>query len=129
MERVVITGIGLVTPVGVGNRPTFDALLEGKSGAAPIEQFDAHDGFPSRFACEVKNYDPAEYMPRKKIKEAARFITFSMGATKLAFQDSGLELSEEERERAGCFIGVGLGGLERLEHVKMVLEQSGSETR
>ncbi len=125
MERVVITGQGLVTPVGIGTAETWNALLEGQSGAGPIEQFEVTDDFPSRFACEVKGFDPAQYMPRKKIKEVARFITFSMGATKLAFEDAGLELAEEERDRAGCFIGVGLGGLENLERVKMILEKRG----
>ncbi|MGE0327943.1 MAG: beta-ketoacyl-ACP synthase II, partial [Polyangiaceae bacterium] len=67
----------------------------------------------------------AEFMPRKKLKEVARFITFSMGATMLAFQDAGLELTEAERDRAGCFVGVGLGGLENLERVKMILETKG----
>ena len=99
MERVVITGIGLITPNGIGTEATWQSLLKGESGAAPITQFEVTDEYPSRFACEVKGYDPAEYMPRKKLKEVARFITFSMGATKLAFQDSGLELTDAERDR------------------------------
>lgn len=125
MERVVITGIGLVTPNGVGTQATWESLLRGESGVGPITQFEVTPDYPSRFAAEVKNFDPGEYMPRKKLKEVARFITFAMAATKLAFEDSGLELTDAERERAGCFIGVGLGGLENLERVKMVLEQKG----
>ncbi|MGE3675632.1 MAG: beta-ketoacyl-ACP synthase II [Polyangiaceae bacterium] len=125
MERVVITGIGLITPNGIGTEATWQSLLKGESGAGPITQFEITDEYPTRFACEVKDYDPAEFMPRKKLKEVARFITFSMGATKLAFQDAGLELTEAERDRAGCFVGVGLGGLENLERVKMILETKG----
>jgi 3-oxoacyl-[acyl-carrier-protein] synthase II len=125
MERVVITGIGLVTPNGVGTDPTWRSLIAGESSAGPITQFPIDDRYPSRFACEVKNFDPAEYMEKKKIKEVTRFITFSMGATKLAFADAGLELTEEERDTTGVFIGVGLGGLENLERCTLVLEHKG----
>ncbi len=125
MERVVITGLGLVTPNGIGTEATWQSLLRAESSAAAITQFEVRSDYPSRFACEVKGYEPGDFMPRKKLKEVARFITFAMGATRMAFEDSGLELSEEERDRAGCFIGVGLGGLENLERVKMVLEEKG----
>jgi 3-oxoacyl-[acyl-carrier-protein] synthase II len=125
MERVVITGIGLVTPNGVGTDPTWRSLVAGESSAAPITLFEIDDRYPSRFACEVKGFDPAAFMEKKKIKEVTRFITFSMGATKLAFADAELELTDEERETTGSFIGVGLGGLENLERCTLILEHKG----
>ncbi|MFO0566515.1 MAG: beta-ketoacyl-ACP synthase II [Polyangiaceae bacterium] len=125
MERVVVTGLGLVTPSGIGNDATWRSLLAGESAAGPITQFDADERYPSRFACEVKGYDPAEYMDRKKIKEVTRFITFAMGATKLALASANLELTEEERDTTGVFIGVGLGGLENLERYTLTLEHKG----
>ncbi|MCL4756244.1 MAG: beta-ketoacyl-[acyl-carrier-protein] synthase II, partial [Myxococcales bacterium] len=125
MERVVVTGIGLVTPNGIGTEPTWRSLVAGQSAAGPITQFEADERYPTRFACEVKGYDPAEHMDRKKIKEVTRFITFAMGATKMALADAALELSEEERDTTGVFIGVGLGGLENLERCTLTLEHKG----
>ena len=125
MERVVITGMGWVTPNGVGTEETWRSLTRGESAAGPITLFPIDERYPSRFACEVKGYDPALYMDRKKIKEVTRFITFAMGATKLALEDAKLELSEAERETTGVFIGVGLGGLENLEKHTLILDQKG----
>jgi 3-oxoacyl-[acyl-carrier-protein] synthase II len=131
MERVVVTGIGVISPNGVGTDATWDSLLRGESGVGPITQFEATPDFTTRFAAEVKNYPAEQYMPKKKLKEVSRFITFAMGATKLALQeagllgDNGIALSEEQRLRAGCFIGVGLGGLESLERVVLVLHNKG----
>ncbi len=125
MERVVITGIGLVTPSGIGTDVTWKSVLEGQSAAAPITLFDADERYATRFACEVKNFEPSEFMERKKLKEMTRFIPFALAATKLAFADAGLELSDEERETTGVFIGVGLGGLENLERCTLVLEHKG----
>lgn len=124
MERVVVTGLGLVTPMGIGNEPTWEALLEGKSGIAPITLFDA-SAFATRIAGEVKDFDPVLFMPRKKLKECGRFITLSLAATKLAIEDAGLDLTEEEKDTTGCFIGVGLGGLERIERVHSVMLERG----
>lgn len=125
MERVVVTGLGLVTPNGIGTRPSWESLLAGQSAAAPITQFEISDDFASRFACEVKDWQPTDFVAKKKVKEMARFITFAMAASKMAIEDAGLELSDEERDRAGCFIGVGLGGLEKLELVKETLMKRG----
>ncbi len=125
MERVVVTGIGLVTPNGIGNDNTWQSLINGKSGVGPITLFEANETFPTRIAAEVKNFDAAEFMERKKIKEVARFITFAMASTKLALDQADLRLTDEERERAGVFIGVGLGGLENLERCTLTLEHKG----
>ncbi|MCC6214470.1 MAG: beta-ketoacyl-ACP synthase II [Polyangiaceae bacterium] len=124
MERVVITGVGLVTPCGVGTEETWAAVCGGRSGAAPITLFDAKD-FSTRFACEVKGFDPAAWVDKKKLKEMCRFIPFSLAATKLALAQAALDLTDEEREDAAVFVGVGLGGLEALERITLVVEHKG----
>jgi 3-oxoacyl-[acyl-carrier-protein] synthase II len=125
MERVVITGIGLVTPVGVGTHETWRALLAGESGIGPITRFDASQ-FRARIAGEVKGWDPSRWIDKKKQKEMDRFTEFSVGAAAMAFEDAKLELTDRERERAGCFIGVGLCGLATLEKTKETVMTKGS---
>ncbi|HEV8245994.1 MAG TPA: beta-ketoacyl-ACP synthase II [Polyangiaceae bacterium] len=125
MERVVVTGIGLVTPNGIGTENSWQSLINGQSGVGRITLFDANETYATRIAAEVKNFDAAQFMERKKIKEVARFITFAMAATKMALDQADLKLSDEERERAGVFIGVGLGGLENLERCTLTLEHKG----
>lgn len=124
MERVVVTGMGLVTPVGLSTETTWNALLNGQSGAGPITSFDASN-HACRIAAEVRDFDAAAFMPRRKIKEGSRFIHLALAASKMALEDAGTQLSEEERLRAGCFIGVGLGGLENLERLTLVLHEKG----
>jgi 3-oxoacyl-[acyl-carrier-protein] synthase II len=124
MERVVITGIGLVTPNGIGTAETWRSIVGGESGIAPITLFDATE-YSSRFAGEVKNFEPTQFIEKKKVKEMARFVQLSMAASKLAIQDGHLELSDEDREKAGCFIGVGLGGLEGIEAMGRKLLEKG----
>jgi 3-oxoacyl-[acyl-carrier-protein] synthase II len=126
MERVVVTGLGLVTPVGIGTEVSWQSVLAGKSGVRTITAFDSQK-YSCKIAAEVSNFDAAEFMPRRKIKEMCRFTQFSMAATKMAIEDAGLELTEEERLRAGCFIGVGLGGLENLERVTLMLNEKGPD--
>jgi 3-oxoacyl-[acyl-carrier-protein] synthase II len=125
MERVVITGIGLVTPLGIGTSETWRALLAGESGIGPITRFDCSQ-FRVRIAGEVKGWDPSRWIDKKKNKEMDRFTEFAVGAAALAFDDAKLELSERERERAGCFIGVGLCGLATLDKTKETVMAKGS---
>jgi 3-oxoacyl-[acyl-carrier-protein] synthase II len=125
MERVVVTGMGLVTPCGLGNAPTLTALMEGRSGVGPIRAFDATEDFATRFAAEVDGFEPTDFVPKKKLKETSRFIQFALAASKLAVEDAGLDLTDEERERTGCFIGVGLGGLDRFAEVSYALRDKG----
>jgi 3-oxoacyl-[acyl-carrier-protein] synthase II len=125
MERVVVTGIGLVTPVGTGTEATWQSLIEGKSGAGPITQFETNDEYPTRIAAEVKDFDPTVYMEKKKLKEVSRFIPFSLAATQMALTHANLELTDEVRDGTGCFIGVGLGGLESIERVSITLHEKG----
>src|SRR5580704_16554185 len=108
MERVVITGIGLVTPVGIGTRESWQALLAGESGIAPITLFDCST-FRVRIAGEVKGWEPTRWIEKKKLKEMDRFTEFALGAAAMAVEDAKLDLSEAGRLRAGCFVGVGLG--------------------
>ncbi len=125
MERVVITGIGLVSPLAVGREETWRAILAGKSGIAPITLFDTTN-FRVTFAGEVKNWDPLQFIEKKKLKEMDRFIELGLGAAKMAIADAQLELlTDEEKNEAGCFIGSGIGGLETLEEAKQTLLEKG----
>lgn len=124
MERVVVTGMGLVTPVGLSAETTWNALVNGQSGAGPITSFDAKD-HSCRIAAEVRDFDPSVFLPKRKMKEGSRFIHLALAASKMALDDAGAQLTEEGRLRAGCFIGVGLGGLENLERLTLVLHEKG----
>jgi 3-oxoacyl-[acyl-carrier-protein] synthase II len=124
MERVVITGIGLITPVGIGKADAWRALLAGENGIGPVTQFDCST-FRVRIAGEVKGWEPTRFIERKKLKEMDRFIEFALGAAAMAVEDAKLELSDAGRFRAGCFIGVGLGGLFTLEKTKETLMTKG----
>lgn len=125
MERVVVTGIGMVTPVGVGTDVSYQALVSGKSGVGPITLFQTTDEYPTRIAAEVKGFEPTAYMEKKKLKEVARFIPFALASTAMAFEQSGLDLTEELKDQVGVYIGVGLGGLENLEDCTMTLHTKG----
>src|SRR5580700_8238300 len=124
MDRVVITGIGLVTPVGIGTAESWGALLSGQNGIGPITQFDC-SAFRVRIAGEVKGWEPTRWIEKKKLKEMDRFTEFALGAASMAVTDAKLELSEEGRTRAGCFVGVGIGGLFTLEKTKETLMTRG----
>ncbi|MCY3601355.1 MAG: beta-ketoacyl-ACP synthase II [Gemmatimonadetes bacterium] len=122
-RRVAITGIGLVTPIGLDPDSTWDALLRGVSGAGPITLFDAAD-HSVRFACEVKDFDPAQYMDRKDARRADRFLHFAMAAAEQAVTEAGFAegFGELPPDRVGVLIGVGIGGLPLLEaqHEKLL---------
>jgi 3-oxoacyl-[acyl-carrier-protein] synthase II len=124
MERVVVTGIGLVTPVGVGTRESWRALLAGESGIAPITLFDCST-FRVRIAGEVKGWTPTTWIEKKKLKEMDRCMEFAVASAAMAIADADLRLSDAERPRAGCFIGNGVGGLLSLERTKETLIAKG----
>lgn len=126
MERVVITGLGLVTPNGVGTDATWQAVLAGRSGIAPITSFDAA-GFSTRIAGEVKGFQAEEFIPKKRLKEMGRFAHLSIAASTLCLKDAAIELSDEDREQCGTFIGVGLGGLEYLYQHSITLHERGPQ--
>ena len=113
-RRVVVTGMGLVTSVGESTEDTWEALLAGRSGARPIERFDPTD-FNVRFACEVKGFDPTDYMDRKEARRADLFAQFGVAAADLAVRDAGWDLSRPAGERTGVLIGSGIGGIKTFE--------------
>jgi len=113
-RRVVVTGLGMVTPVGVGVQESWQSLVAGKSGIGPITQFDAST-FPTRIAGEVKGFDPEKYMDRKEARRNDRFIQFAIAASQMAVDDSGLDMAKEDPERCGAIVGSGMGGLATIE--------------
>jgi 3-oxoacyl-[acyl-carrier-protein] synthase II len=120
-RRVVITGMGAVTPLGIGVEETWGALLEGKSGVGPITQFDPAE-FTTKIAAEVKGFDPANYIEAKEIKKMDRFIHFSIAAARMAMEQSGLQVTGENATKVGVMVGSGMGGLIAIEkhHVTMM---------
>ena len=115
MRRVVITGIGLVTPIGNDLEATWSALLAGKNGAGPITQFDVTD-YATKFACEVKGWDGTKWFDKREMKHVDRFLQFGIGAAMMAMEDSGLGGKVPDPDRWGSYIGAGLGGVKTIEH-------------
>ncbi|MSP24632.1 MAG: beta-ketoacyl-[acyl-carrier-protein] synthase II [Myxococcales bacterium] len=124
MQRVVITGIGMVTPCGPSAAETFANLLAGQSGIQAISLFDASE-FPVRIAGECRGFEPKDLLTKKQIKETARFSQLSLVASRACLADSGIELSDEDRATCGTYIGVGLGGLEVLYRYSLTLNERG----
>ncbi len=120
-KRVVVTGLGALTPVGNSAPDTWRSLLEGKSGAAPITLFDASK-FQTRFACEVKNFQPEEHFDRKEARRYDRYTQFALVAAKEALQDSGLDLDSMNKDTAGVIISAGIGGLRTFEEEVMLYD-------
>ncbi len=123
-RRVVVTGIGLVTPIAIGTEETWQGLLAGKSGIGPITHFD-HTAFATHFAGEVKNFDPTRWMSGRDAKTVDSFIQYAIAAGALAVEDSGLEIKGELAERVGCFVGAGLGGVTTIEATCKSLAEKG----
>ena len=113
-RRVAVTGVGLVSPLGIGTKENWEALLAGKSGIGPITRFDASQ-YPVRIAGEVKGFDPSLYVSRKDIKKMDLFIHYGMGATHYAMEDSGFQITPENAARVAVVIGSGIGGLPLIE--------------
>jgi 3-oxoacyl-[acyl-carrier-protein] synthase II len=121
-RRVVVTGLGLVTPLGSTVQKNLDALMTGRSGIAPITHFDA-SAFPTRIAGEVRDFDPASFIEKKEIKKMDAFIHFAIGAAQMAMDDAGFAVDPDEAERVGVLIGVGMGGIATIEeYVQAFLE-------
>jgi len=116
-RRVVITGIGLVTPVGVGNDENWTNLIAGKSGIGQITKFDTSE-FPVKIAGEVKNFNPEELVDKKDIKRFDEFIVFALAAAEIAFRDADMNLDAVDKERFGVIIGSGIGGFKSTEDTK-----------
>jgi len=123
-RRVVVTGVGLVSPLGIGTEETWQGLVEGRSGAGPITRFDTTD-FPVKIACEVKGFDPARWFEHKEIKKFDTFVHYAVAATEMALAQSGLQIVEENADRVGVVIGSGIGGFPMIEHNHQALLERG----
>ncbi len=123
-RRVVITGLGAVTPLGIGVDKTWQAILAGRSGIGPITRFDA-SAYPSRIAAEVKDFNPADYLEKKEIKKMDTFIQYAVVASQEAVNDAELKITPEIAERVGVYIGAGMGGLPAIEQQHKVLQEKG----
>lgn len=123
-RRVVVTGMGAVSPLGHSVETLWSGLLSGVSGIAPISLFDT-TGYPARIAGEVKDWDPTLYMDKKDIRRLDRFVQFAVAAARNALQDGNYEINESNRERIGVFIGSGIGGLATLEEQHTTLLNRG----
>src|SRR5580692_10160527 len=123
-RRVVVTGIGLVTPIAIGIEETWQGLLAGRSGIGPITRFD-HSAFATHFAGEVKNFDATRWMTAREAKTQDPFTQYAVAAGSLAVADSGLEISGEFAERVGCYVGAGLGGVTTIEATCKTLQEKG----
>jgi 3-oxoacyl-[acyl-carrier-protein] synthase II len=125
-RRVVVTGMGLVTPLGTGLEKTWKALCAGKSGIARITRFDPTD-YPCQIAGEVPDFDPAAFIEKKDIKKMDIFIHYAVGAAQMAVDDAGLKVTGENADRVGVYIGAGIGGLPAIEHYHKILLEKGAD--
>jgi 3-oxoacyl-[acyl-carrier-protein] synthase II len=123
-KRVVVTGLGLITPLGIGVGTSWQNLLSGKSGIRRITSFDA-SAFPTQIAGEVDNFNPEDYIEHKEVKKMDRFIHFAVAAATLALNDSGLKITDNNADRVGVLVGSGMGGLHAIEYYHSVLLEKG----
>lgn len=120
-RRVVVTGIGCITPVGIGKKAFWDSIVRGVSGVSYITKFDTTD-YPTKIAAEVKDFNPEEYLDKKECKRMDKFAQFAVAATKLALDDGKIDVKEINPNRFGVVLGSGVGGIETLEveHKKLL---------
>ncbi|MCK6473345.1 MAG: beta-ketoacyl-ACP synthase II [Planctomycetes bacterium] len=123
-RRVVVTGLGAVTPIGLGMKPTWEALLAGKNGVGPITHFD-HSQHEVHFACELKGFDPEKYVDKREARRMDPFAQYGVAAAKEALEDSKLDLTKEDTARIGCVFGTGMGGMVEFEEQKERLMTKG----
>ena len=123
-RRVVVTGLGMVSPVGLNVADTWANILAGKSGAASIETFDV-SAYSTQFSCSVKDWDSSLYLEPKEARKMDIFVQFGMAAGIQAMQDAGLEVTDENASRIGCAIGSGIGGIGQIEKNAEIVKQSG----
>ena len=121
---MVVTGLGLLCPLGIGVEASWANLTAGKSGIGPVTRFDTKD-YPSRIAGEVKDFEPVDFMPKKLVKRVDPFVRLGLAAAQMAIEDAGLEIPEDKASRAGVITGCGLGGLGSIEYYRDVLVNKG----
>jgi len=122
-RRVVVTGLGILCPVGIGVKDCWHAICEGKSGIGPVTRFDT-TGYPCRIAGEVKGFNPTDFMPEKLVKRLDLFVQYAVAAARMAIEDAGL-LGEKLGPRTGVITGCGLGGLGTIEHYRDIIVKRG----
>jgi 3-oxoacyl-[acyl-carrier-protein] synthase II len=123
-RRVVITGLGMVTPLGTGVAKNWETLCAGKSGIRRIEKFDASP-FPSQIAGEVRDFKSEDFMDKQQVRRFDIFVHYAVASARMAIEDSGMKITDKNRHRVGCVTGSGLGGLAMLEHYHQVLLEQG----
>src|ERR1044072_10048430 len=123
-RRVVVTGLGLVTPLGTGVEKTWKAICAGESGIARITRFDP-TGYDAQIAGEVKDFDPAQFIEKKEIKKMDTFIHYAVGAAQMAVDDAGFSVAPKEATKVGVYIGSGIGGLGSIQHYHKILQEKG----
>jgi 3-oxoacyl-[acyl-carrier-protein] synthase II len=119
-----VTGIGMISPLGVGNEPTWQGLLAGRSGIGPITKFDARE-YACRIAGEVKGFNAEDWIEKKEVKKSDTFIHYAVAAAQMAVNDAGLDTSKEDQDRVGVIIGSGIGGLPLIEEMHKKLIERG----
>ncbi|UNC92753.1 beta-ketoacyl-ACP synthase II [Candidatus Contubernalis alkaliaceticus] len=123
-NRVVVTGIGVITPIGIGKDAYWEGLKEGRSGVDGITAFDTAE-YPVQIAAQVKDFNPENYMDRKEARRMDRFIQFAVASAGLALEDSGLDLGKVDLNRVGVSVGSGIGGVQTMEEQARVLIEKG----
>jgi 3-oxoacyl-[acyl-carrier-protein] synthase II len=123
-NRVVITGIGVITSLGIGKDKYWNALINGVSGISPVTRFDASD-YPTRIAGEIHDFNPHDYIDKKEARRMDRFAQFAVASSALALEDAGIDLTGEDLDRVGVFLGTGIGGTESFEEQHRVLLEKG----
>ena len=124
MRRVVVTGLGVVSPAGVGVSATWESIVAGRSGIGPITAFDV-SAYPTRFAGYIDGWDPTPWIDVKEARRMARFQQFAVASALMAVEDAGLEITEDNAERVGVIVGSGIGGLGTMEDQKEILDTKG----
>src|SRR6267143_2429456 len=123
-RRIVVTGLGLITPLGTGVEKTWKAICAGESGIGRITKFDPA-AYDAQIAGEVNDFDPAEFIEKKEIKKMDTFIHYAVAAAQLAVDDAGFTVAPEEATKVGVYIGSGIGGLGSIEHYHKILQEKG----
>ncbi|GIX46410.1 MAG: 3-oxoacyl-[acyl-carrier-protein] synthase 2 [Candidatus Tectimicrobiota bacterium] len=125
-RRVVVTGVGAITPLGTGVQKSWEAILKGVSGVDRITRFDASP-YPCRIAAEVRDFDPLDFIERKDVRRMDRFTQFAVASAVMAMADAGLTAADIDPERAGCLMGIGFGGMPVLEQTHATLLHEGPQ--
>src|ERR1035437_1482830 len=123
-KRIVVTGVGLISALGIGTEENWKGVLAGQSGVANITRFDT-TLYPCRFAAEVKGFDPLNYVEKKDVKKMGLFIQYAIAATEFAVQQARLKSTPDVAERAGVYIGSGIGGFDVIEREHEALLKGG----